>query len=76
MYQDARSVYHSHVQRTPVLIERKIEKVVVKSEIVVQGLGIDFGGRFGPGPASTVTGASDGRWFELWVASVEVLRFG
>jgi hypothetical protein len=72
VHQDARSIDHSHVQRAPVLIERKIEEVVVEGEIVIRGLGIGFGGGFGPGPASTATGALDG----LWAASVEVLWLG
>ena len=65
VYQDTRPVYHRHVQRAPVLVKREIEQVIVEGEIVVRRLRIGFGGGFGPGPASTVSGVSDGRRFEL-----------
>ena len=76
MHQDTRPIDHRHVQRTPVLVERKVEQVVVEGEVVVRCLRIEFGGRFGPRPTSTVAGASDGGRFELGTGCVEVLRFG
>lgn len=76
MYQDARPIYHCHVQWTPVLVEREVEQVVVEGEIVVRRLGIKVGGCFGPGPASTVAGVSDWGRFEPRGVTIEVLRFG
>ena len=66
MYQDTRPVDHRHVQRTPVLVEREVEQVIVEGEVVVQRLRIGFGVGFGPGAARTVAGVSDGRGFGLW----------
>lgn len=65
MYQDTRPVNHRHVQWAPVLVEREVEQVIVEGEIVVGRLRIGFGGGFGPGPASTVSGVPDGGRFEL-----------
>jgi len=76
VHQDTRPIDHRHVQRTPVLVERKVEQVVVEGEIVVRCLRIDFGRRFGPRPIRTVAGAPDWGRFELGTRCVEVLRFG
>ena len=76
MHQDTCPIDHRHVQRTPVLVKRKVEQVVVEGEIVVRCLRIDFGGRFGPRPISTVTGAPDWGRFEFGTRCVEVLGFG
>ena len=76
MHQDTRPINHRHVQWTPVLVERKVEQVVVEGEIVIRCLRIDFGVGFGPGPVNTMTGAPDGGRYELGAWCVEVLRFG
>lgn len=60
MHQDTCPINHRHVQRTPVQVKREIKQVVIEGEIVIQSLGIGLGNGFGPGTASTVTGASDG----------------
>jgi predicted NAD/FAD-dependent oxidoreductase len=38
VYQYTRPVYHRHIQRTPVLVEREVEQVIVEGEIVVRRL--------------------------------------